>query len=78
MLRGCVVSQLGSRWSARSAARTNDLDAGENRRMIASDPVGLCCQFIAAASGSGRSVKTWVRGVALPYLGARAVAGPAT
>ena len=46
--------------------------------MIASDRMGLCCQFIAAASGSGRSVKTWVRGVALPYLGARAVVGPAT
>jgi hypothetical protein len=36
-----------SRWSARSEARTNDLDAGEDRRMLGFDPPG--CQFIVAS-----------------------------
>jgi hypothetical protein len=49
----------GSRWSARSAARTNDLDRGEDRRSVRrrwtwSDPVAKCrvwgCQPCRAAS----------------------------
>jgi hypothetical protein len=31
---GPVGAELGSRWSARSEARTYDLDAGEDRRII--------------------------------------------
>src|SRR3954451_4480538 len=49
----------GSGWSARSAARTNDLDPGEDRRSVRwrwawSDPVAKCrvwgCQPCRAAS----------------------------
>jgi hypothetical protein len=32
------VASQGSRWSARSAARTHDLDAGERRRTITGEP----------------------------------------
>ena len=53
-----VGPEPGSRWSARSAARTNDLDRGEDRRSVRrrwtwSDPVAKCrvwgCQPCRAA-----------------------------
>jgi hypothetical protein len=31
---GLVGTESGSRWSARSEARTYDLDAGEDRRIV--------------------------------------------
>ena len=34
LVAGRVGLRSGSRWSARSEARTNDLDAGEDRRML--------------------------------------------
>jgi hypothetical protein len=39
VVAGRVGPQAGSRWSARSEARTNDLVAGEDRRMMLVDPV---------------------------------------
>jgi len=34
LVAGRVEAEPGSRWSARSGARTNDLDAGEHRRRV--------------------------------------------
>ena len=34
LVAGRVEPEPGSRWSARSGARTNDLDAGEDRRRV--------------------------------------------
>jgi hypothetical protein len=34
VVAGRVEAEPGSRWSARSGARTNDLDAGEHRRRL--------------------------------------------
>ncbi len=64
--------QPESRWSARREARTNDLDAGEDRRMlVVSQPREVrSCSSPPHAEGS----RGEVRGVALPYLGARAKA----
>ena len=35
-----VAPESGSRWSARSSARTNDLDDGEERRSVGGDRTG--------------------------------------
>ena len=34
VVAGRVEAEPGSRWSARSGARTNDLDASEHRRRV--------------------------------------------
>jgi hypothetical protein len=62
---GAVGPEPGSRWSARSEARTNDLDAGEDRRII--EHHELPCLLghgvlldESCVGGCGRSGLAWV------------------
>ena len=43
-----IAPELGSRWSARSKARTNDLEAREDRRRLADDLAGGGDQVMGA------------------------------
>ena len=45
----------GSRWSARSAARTNDLEAWTEARYVLRSALTCCCRPIVAGAGSGSS-----------------------
>src|SRR6266508_6935818 len=67
----------GHRWSARSNARTNDLGAGEERRMLGRR--GKVARVSAPRSPlSPSGGDRLVRAGAQPYLGARTNQGPAT
>src|SRR6266542_3883323 len=72
LLAGRGGPSRGSRWSARSAARTNDLDAGEECRRIGQRRKGAACVMPWAspceAWSAGRGSP---RAGVQPYLGAR-------
>jgi hypothetical protein len=78
LLAGWTGPSRGQRWSAHSAARTNDLDAGEGRRRISTARAGSRVSASGPPPSRLRVVRRW-RGCAgaQPYLGPRA-AGPAT
>jgi hypothetical protein len=63
-LFGAVGPRSGSRWSARSAARTNDLDAGEVGRML----IGLTAREGVGCFKSCAASARWgcLRGVGVP------------
>jgi len=66
MVAGFGGPESGSRWSARSGARTNDLDAGEDRRIIEhhelQQPSGhrVLLQVVGDVDECGRSGLAWV------------------
>ena len=61
-----VGAESGSRWSARSEARTYDLDAGEDRRIVEHHELELLLghdvllDVDSGVGGCGRSGLAWV------------------
>lgn len=66
MAAGSVGPELVSRWSARSEARTYDLDAGEDRRIVEHLELhlllghGVLLNARDVVGGCGRSGLAWV------------------
>jgi len=62
---GCVGAEAGSRWSARSEARTYDLDVDEDRRIVEHRELlqrlghGVL-PWMGGVGGCGRSGLAWV------------------
>jgi len=71
-----VGPQAGSRWSARSEARTNDLGVGEDRRMLGVDPALVSAHRrrlpMAAVVGMGCAASLCLIWVLEPVLNAGA------